>query len=94
MASLKGHTGSAERVSAVLAGWDPLIFSAGSQLAGPSPRQRDREAGSLVFQFGVRLQREHKLTHSSHGSTLRGAGEGDQARLCGPSEGQAHLLCS
>lgn len=91
MASLKGHTGSTDRVSAVLAGWDPLIFSAGSQLAGPSPSQRDSEADSLVFQFGVRLQREHKLTLSPLGSTLRGAGEGDQTRLCRASEEQAHL---
>lgn len=72
MASLKGHTGSTGRASAVLGRWHPLILSAGSQLAGPSPSQR----ASLPVWIAA-------AEEATAGHRLGDAVERDQSRLRG-----------
>lgn len=66
--------------------------------AGRGPVQaREAEAAfSFVFQFGVRLQREQKLTHSppQKHTERREKKRGSAGASEGASVGQAHLCCS
>lgn len=84
MASLKGHTGSTGMASAVLGRWHPLLLSARSQLAGPSPNQRGRlVSSSSSLDCACRGSINSHILRADH--RLRDAVERDQSRLCGAS---------
>lgn len=84
MASLKGHTGSTGMASVVPGRWHPLILSARSQLAGPSPKRRGRlVSSSSSLDYACRGSiNSHILTADRR---LRDAAERDQSLLCGAS---------
>ena len=84
MASLKGHTGSTGRVSAVQGRWHPLILSAGAQLAGPSPSQRGRlVSSSSSLDYACRGSINSHIPTAGH--RLRDAVERDQSPHSGAS---------